>query len=108
MPNMPKITKMDRSVAEARLASVAGDKRFWCHCGQIYANLQDLATALAGMDADAYAYHVNDTKNDFGAWVKDVIGDEALAHDLEKASTAAQATRRVSDRIAFLKKRAAG
>ncbi len=103
---MAKIAKMERSVAQAMLGTVTEDKRFWCHNGQVYQNLEDLQVALAEMDEDAYRYHVNESKSDFSVWVRDVIGDHKLAHDLEKSATPALAARRVTERVAFLQKRA--
>ncbi len=102
------MARMQRSVAEGMLSNAPSDKRFWCHNGQVFQNLEELAEALAGLDEDSFRYHVNESKNDFSSWVREVIGDEKLARDLEKSLTPAQASRRVATRIQFLKERAAG
>ena len=56
------------------------------------------------MSDETYSYHVNEEKFDFSMWVKDVIGDDDLANNLESATTRAQAARYVSNRLAQLKR----
>lgn len=48
-------------------------------------NLHDLARTLEFMDDHTYNYHVNDSKNDFSNWVKEVLGISDLAENLDKA-----------------------
>ena len=99
---MVKITK---SIAEKRLGDVFKDTQFWCEDGRYLKNLKELKEALEQMTEEIYRYHVDETKNDFSDWVRDVIGDEKLSRDLRKSSTKAQAARRVAERIVFLREK---
>ena len=99
--------RLEKSIAQMRLGNVPDDKRFWCHNGQVYQNLAQLRAGLAEMDDDTYRFHVNESKSDFSKWVREVIGDDKLGHDLEKSANQAVAARRVAERIAFLQMRAA-
>jgi hypothetical protein len=84
------------------LADVPQEYVFWCCDGRILKNLRELCDALGAMSDDTFAYHVNEAKNDFHNWVKDIIKDDALASDLLKAPSTSTAVRVVTDRITFL------
>ncbi len=99
---MVKITK---EIASAWLADVPDGKQFWCNDNREFKSLEQLAEGFKAMSGETYRYHVNESKNDFSNWVKDVIGDEKMASDLRKAKSAAQAAKAVSDRIRTLKAR---
>lgn len=94
-----------KSVAEKRLGDVPQEKQFWCHDGRYLKNLRELGDVLEQMTDETFRYHVNVSKNDFGNWVRDVIGDDKLSRDLQKSIGRAQATKSVADRITFLKKK---
>jgi hypothetical protein len=94
-----KVTKQD---AEKLLANVPEDHSFWCNDGRVFRNIRDLSDGLANMSDETFAYHVNDEKNDFSNWLKDVIEDEKLAEDLESPITRQDAAKRVNDRVTFL------
>lgn len=98
------MVKYTRLVVENILANTPEDKRFWCHDGQEFRNLQELAAGLNVMTEETYAYHANETKNDFSNWMRDVIGDEVLSRQLLSA-TKAEAAKFVADRVAWLKGR---
>ena len=51
------------------------------------------------MDDETYAYHTRTGKNDFATWIREVIGDETLASDLEKNLTRLEASMEVESRI---------
>ena len=100
---MAKIINVSRINSAAKLANVSLEKRFWCYDGSVLQNLAELKSALETMNDEVFNYHVNDYKNDFSRWVKDVIGDNKLAKDLQKSNNQTQAARAVSDRITRLK-----
>ncbi len=50
------------------------------------------------MSDESYAFHANMERNDFTNWVKDIIKDERLANDLQKAPNWAQAAKIVTNR----------
>ena len=99
---MPKIVRITRQDAEKRLADVPQEYVFWCCDGQVLRNMEELKAALDSMTDETFAYHCNESKSDFGNWVRDIILDEKLARDLHKATNRIQAARNVADRIAFL------
>lgn len=55
--------------------------------GKTLSKLGDLHKALKTMTDSVYEYHVNDNRNDFYNWVKDVFQDHKLAEDLLECST---------------------
>jgi hypothetical protein len=59
------------------------------------------------MTYETYVFHANKEKNDFGNWARDIIKDEMLAKDLQKAPNRAQAAKLVASRRATLSKRLA-
>jgi len=94
---------LTKTVAKKLLADVPEDRLFWVSDGKTLKNLAELETALKQMSDETYSYHVNDEKCDFSTWVRDAIGDDELAHNLENATTRAKAARYVSNRLAQLK-----
>ncbi len=101
---MAKITKKD---ALKFLAAVPEDKVFWCHDSCVMHDMKELAQALNDMTDEIFAFHANETKNDFSDWVQDVIGDRVLADSLRRALTRAEAAKVVATRVAFLSSKAA-
>ncbi len=59
-----------------------GDNCFYVHNGEVLKNLLDLADSLETMPNNVFIYHVNEQKNDFANWVKDVLGEPVLAEEL--------------------------
>lgn len=96
---MAKILRQD---AERLLSRVPEEFVFWCRDGRIMRDMKDLEAALSSMTDETFNYHSNDYKKDFGNWVRDVIGDEKLARDLDKAGSRIEAARVVARRITFL------
>ncbi len=47
--------------------------------GLVLKNLLELVDALEFMDEETFRYHVNDARNDFYNWIKDVFDEEELA-----------------------------
>lgn len=47
-------------------------------------DLKDLNKALEKMPEDIFRHHVNEMKNDFSTWVKDVLKEDNLANDLKR------------------------
>ncbi len=92
---------------EARkfVADVPEQYAFWCVDGRVLKNMQELKQALETMSDETYAYHANAEKNDFAKWVRDIISDEQLAKDLEKATGRSRAARLVGMRLSILNKR---
>jgi len=100
---MAKIIRISREEANRRLGDVPDEKRFWCHDGKLVKNLGELEKALNDMSDETFHYHSDEGRNDFGNWVRDVVGDAKLANDLSKAKSRIQASQAVAQRISFLR-----
>jgi hypothetical protein len=74
--------------------------------GRMLRNLEELHMALNEMSDDTFKYHVNEEKNDFHNWVKDIFNDAVLANDLLGARTKEMAHKKVRTRVNSLKKQA--
>jgi hypothetical protein len=61
------------------------DKTFYTHQGHIIWSVYELVSDVQNMDDYNFVYHVNldHNKNDFADWIRDVLGDEELAMQLE-------------------------
>ncbi len=102
------MAEVSKSIAQKWLGDVPEDKQFWCQDGRAFKNLQELWAGINEMSEEAFRAHVNESKNDFSNWVRDVIGDDKLAGDLRLSAARAQAAKSVADRIAYLKRRVRG
>jgi hypothetical protein len=100
---MAKVTRMTKAMAQARLADVPEDKRFWCCDGCVLRNLAELEVALRQMSDETFRYHSNEEKTDFSNWVRDVIGDETLSRQLQGSVSRLEAAKNVAARITWLK-----
>ena len=93
--------------ANVMLADVPVEFVFYCNNGAVLHNMNELASELRNMSDETYSYHANMDKNDFVNWVRDIIKDETLVINLQKASNRYQAARIVADRVNFLIRRRA-
>lgn len=96
--------KINTENAKKILSDVEGWKCFWVNNGPVLRNLYELYGALKEMGNKTWQHHASKDKNDFAAWVKEVIGDEKLASDLLKAKNKLTAAKYVEARITALKK----
>jgi len=101
---MVRITK---AIARQWLGEVPPEKRFWLPDGKTVKSLSEMAVVLKGLSGETFRHHVNESKNDFSNWVRDVFGDDKLARDLLKSATPAQAASAFSARVDWLKEKAA-
>lgn len=93
---------------EARryLSDAAPEQCFWVNNGPILKNIEELANVLPEMSDDTFQHHVNNEKNDFSNWIRDVIGDENLANDLLSSRSRYSALNKIRNRLNSLKKKA--
>lgn len=99
---MPKLTKQQTLKF---LDNVPEQYTFYCRDGCRLWNMRDLQNELLNMTDDMFSYHSNREKTDFSNWVRDVIGDEKLAKDLNKAKSRLEAANAVTARVALLESR---
>lgn len=55
--------------------------------GSVIKSLRELGNSLEEMSEDTFYYHVNEIKNDFHNWVKNVFKEMELAEKLFEAET---------------------
>jgi hypothetical protein len=60
---------------------------FYLNGGGVLKSTSDLAQALKTMSSEVFSHHVNQERNDFYNWVKDVFKDKALAAKLKRCKT---------------------
>ncbi len=60
---------------------------FFTKDGKVLRNLADLKEELKVMPPGVFNHHVNDQRNDFSNWVRDVFGHEKLADKIGNAKT---------------------
>ena len=66
--------------------------------GKKLKNIIELADALETMSEEIFRHHVNEAKNDFSNWVKDIFYDHSLAEDIARAKN------RLETQIAILRR----
>ncbi len=99
------MVKFTKQVVQKMLGDVPAETSFWCVDGRTFKNLPELESAFHDMTDETFRHHVNEEKNDFSNWIRDVIGDVKLADDVRKSTTRMEAARAVFSRIAWLKTR---
>ncbi len=97
---------MKKEIAKKILGDVSPEQCFWVNNGPIVHNVNQLSSALRKMDDSTFMHHVNDTKNDFSAWVKHVVGDTSLANSISKMKTKKAMIDQLDKRLKLLKKTA--
>lgn len=63
-------------------SEVPDSEKFWFANGKVVGSLKQLYEVLKGLDEETFHLHVNEEKNDFYNWVRDVFKDKKLADDL--------------------------
>jgi hypothetical protein len=94
--------EVTKEQAKKIFANVPESQAFKCCDGRIIRNVRELGKTLAHMSEGTFKYHVNQCKNDFSTWVREVIGDEKLARHLNRTSNKNETLREISYRITFL------
>lgn len=91
------------------LSDVNPENYFYVCNGSVLKNLRDLRILLENVDDGVFNYHVNESKNDFLNWIKDVIQDDMLSKNLEKCKTKNETLACVKKRInSFKNKKSVG
>lgn len=92
--------------AKRYLCNAAPEQCFWVNNGPILRNIEELASYLPDMPNEAFQHHVNNEKNDFSSWIKDVIGDGKLANEILSSKSKDSAVKKIRNRLNSLKKKA--
>ena len=78
--------------------NVPENRAFLTIDGRRIRNLMELADMLDQMDDHAFRHHANCERNDFSNWIKDVMGDSALAEsirDKDRRGTQVEVLKRI-------------
>lgn len=67
--------------------NVSPETVFYVSNGKILNNIKELYHEINQMPDDVFFHHVNADKNDFSNWVREVMGEKALAAKMAKAAT---------------------
>ena len=85
MKNKKAKSKEKRNCCISLFVNAPEDKRFVLADGRVLKNVKELSDALEHMGDDVFRTHVNNGKNDFSSWVRDVLNEQELADDMLKA-----------------------
>ena len=66
------------------IRSAPQHKEFVLEDGRKLKDLRELAFCLSDMADDVFWHHVNDAKNDFAAWVGEVLEEKDLADEMKQ------------------------
>ncbi len=81
------------------LKQVNKEYAFILQDGRRLNSIAELKASLADMDDNIFSHHVNDQKNDFSNWIKDIHNDDKLASMLEDAKNNLEAANAINSRI---------
>ena len=65
------------------MVRIKPENYFFLHNGKILKSLTELTQELKQMDQETFGWHVNQEKNDFYNWVRDILKDAGLAGKIE-------------------------
>lgn len=74
---------------------IQSENYFYACDGTVMTSLEDLFEQLQEMPEHVFFHHVNNEKNDFHNWIKDVIGNHVLAKNLKNSKDADDMLRHV-------------
>ncbi len=101
------VSKMKRIIpySEARrvLMRVPAPVSFWLCTNENLRSLSDLASALEEADNDVFRYHVSRDRNDFEAWIRDIVKDKELAREIARVKTKETLIRKINERVEALR-----
>ena len=66
-----------------QIVNIPAEKYFYANDGSVIKHLGELPEALRNMSPEAFNHHVNEEKNDFYTWVKDVFEHSSLARKIK-------------------------
>ena len=95
----------NKGAYQAWLADAREDKVFWCYDGRVVKTLAELAVAIRDMSKETFHHHASRDNNDFSNWVRDVVGDMALANQLHKTANQETTARKIEMRLDWLRAR---
>jgi len=74
------------ALKQTTLKPCDGRFAFFVCRGDVITSIQDLANCIQSLNDTQFKTHVNDKKNDFAAWIFNVLKNPFLARDLDNPS----------------------
>jgi hypothetical protein len=72
--------KVSKTKKAKEIINDADPKHYFYLCdGTVVKNVLELSKCIEKMRDEVFSYHVNDVKNDFSNWIRDVYNDDKLA-----------------------------
>ncbi|MFT4303846.1 MAG: DUF5752 family protein [Candidatus Woesearchaeota archaeon] len=84
-------TRIEVTVEKKIPGEVPEKYHFYLNDGRRLKDLYELIDALDSMSDEVFKYHVNESKNDFSNWIKEVMDDQTLAEDLKEVESKVEA-----------------
>ena len=81
------------------LEDVENGKEFLVKDGRVVRNLKELAQVIKEIPLEIFLHHVNEEKNDFADWIKQVIGDFVLANRIKRFRSRSSISRLIERRV---------
>ncbi|MBU3941555.1 MAG: hypothetical protein KKF74_01445 [Nanoarchaeota archaeon] len=81
-----KKVKKKKIEKEDILKDANSDHYFFVNDGTVLKNVLDLSKQIDKMADEVFRHHVNDMKNDFASWIKEIFKEEKLAEELLKTT----------------------
>jgi len=72
---------------------------FWLKSGEGLKSIREMANALPILRDDEWVHHVNEHKNDFSDWIRDVFGERELAELLRQCRSKAEFQSRLYNHV---------
>ncbi len=91
--------------AEARriLGKTSLTDGFWLCTNENLRSLNELSEALEKADNDVFRYHVTRDRNDFEAWIREIVKDKELAREIARVKTKETLMRKIAERTEELR-----
>jgi hypothetical protein len=84
-------TPIEITVEKKIYGEVPEKYHFFLSDGKKLKSIYELIEALDEMSDEVFHYHVNEEKNDFANWIKDVMSEETLAKEIHKVENKIEA-----------------
>ncbi len=72
---------------------------FYASNGEIIKNLEELSSFLKKIDEETFSKHVDENKNDFSNWIKEVFNEKKLSQKIEKCKNPLEMSKIISKRL---------
>jgi hypothetical protein len=90
---------MDQIAQQDVLGDVKPEHYFITKKGKTIKNIEELHNYMAVIDEQEFKHHVNEQRNDFHNWIRDIHKDQVLANNLLKAKTRVQTAMHIKNRM---------